>query len=179
MADWSGRQQFGNPSNVVCRKDIVESVELANIRNRPWQNTLSAQSRSCYSVYIRAYVIMVTSPFLRHWPICVLSSFQSGRSGYPRSAWRTLSRSEPIATEYRLRFSALAWVRLSGSGIRTFSNSSDFSAMPQTHFEIISSLPARFDKARESGDLLFFPSTVHKHSEFGVEVGAPPIRSTR
>lgn len=42
--------------------------------------------------------------------------------------------------------------------------------MPQTHFEIISSLPARFDKARESGDLLFFPSTVHKHSEFGVEL---------
>jgi|ERR1700722_13107255 len=35
---------------------------------------------------------------------------------------------------------------------------------------IISKLPSSFDKALSSGDLIFFPSTVHKHSENGVEV---------
>ncbi|KAI0074645.1 hypothetical protein K474DRAFT_1647701 [Panus rudis PR-1116 ss-1] len=38
-----------------------------------------------------------------------------------------------------------------------------------THAEIINSLPERFAKAQESGDLLFFPSSVNKHSEDGVE----------
>lgn len=41
---------------------------------------------------------------------------------------------------------------------------------PSTPAEIVAQLPAGFDRARESGDLLFFPSTVHKHEEFGVEV---------
>jgi hypothetical protein len=42
--------------------------------------------------------------------------------------------------------------------------------MPDTPTEIIAKLPERFTKAREEGDLLFFPSTIHKHEEFGVEV---------
>ena len=41
---------------------------------------------------------------------------------------------------------------------------------PSTPKEIISSLPECFDKAKESGELLFFPSTVHTHPENGVEV---------
>jgi ATP adenylyltransferase len=36
--------------------------------------------------------------------------------------------------------------------------------------EIISKLSSAFDKAKLSGDLLFFPSTVHKHVELGIEV---------
>ena len=42
--------------------------------------------------------------------------------------------------------------------------------MTLTHSEIVSSLPERFVKAREAGDLLFFPSTVHIHEEHGVQV---------
>ncbi|KAI0779321.1 HIT-like protein [Fomes fomentarius] len=38
-----------------------------------------------------------------------------------------------------------------------------------THKEIIAKLPESFDKAKEAGDLLFFPSTVHTHEENGVE----------
>lgn len=43
--------------------------------------------------------------------------------------------------------------------------------MTSTVKEIISKLPEAFDKALEQGDLLFFPSTVHKHTESNVEVG--------
>ncbi|KAI9061770.1 hypothetical protein FKP32DRAFT_1594300 [Trametes sanguinea] len=38
-----------------------------------------------------------------------------------------------------------------------------------THDEIIAKLPEAFDKARASGDLLFFPSTVHVHREHDVD----------
>lgn len=36
--------------------------------------------------------------------------------------------------------------------------------------EIITKLGSQFEKARESGDLLFFPSTVHKHTDAGIDV---------
>jgi len=36
--------------------------------------------------------------------------------------------------------------------------------------EIIAKLDSQFEKARQSGDLLFFPSTVHKHTDVGVDV---------
>lgn len=35
---------------------------------------------------------------------------------------------------------------------------------------IISQITDSFDKANESGDLLFFPSTIHHHEESGVQV---------
>ncbi|KAF7793886.1 hypothetical protein EIP86_005008 [Pleurotus ostreatoroseus] len=41
--------------------------------------------------------------------------------------------------------------------------------MTLTPAEILERLPARFEQARESGDLLFFPSTTHKHEAHGVE----------
>ncbi|THH29206.1 hypothetical protein EUX98_g4982 [Antrodiella citrinella] len=41
--------------------------------------------------------------------------------------------------------------------------------VPSTAQGIVSSLPERFIKAKESNDLFFFPSTVHKHLENGVE----------
>lgn len=41
---------------------------------------------------------------------------------------------------------------------------------PSTPAEIIAQLPVGFERAREAGDVLFFPSTIHKHKEFGVEV---------
>ena len=43
-------------------------------------------------------------------------------------------------------------------------------AVPTTQTDIIAQLPARFDQAKEAGDLFFFPSTVHKHLSHGVEV---------
>jgi ATP adenylyltransferase len=39
--------------------------------------------------------------------------------------------------------------------------------------EILARLPSSFEKARESGDLFFYPSTIRKHKEFGVEVQLP------
>ena len=36
--------------------------------------------------------------------------------------------------------------------------------------EIIAKLGPQFERARESGDLLFFPSTVHKHTDAGIDV---------
>ena len=51
------------------------------------------------------------------------------------------------------------------------SHSTDYTLkMPDTPEQIIAKLPERFDKARDEGDLLFFPSTIQKHHEFGVEV---------
>ncbi|KAJ3558018.1 hypothetical protein NM688_g1156 [Phlebia brevispora] len=41
--------------------------------------------------------------------------------------------------------------------------------MPNTHEEIIQQLPVKFEKAREAGDLFFFPSTTHKHAAHGIE----------
>ncbi|KAI0762132.1 HIT-like protein [Trametes elegans] len=38
-----------------------------------------------------------------------------------------------------------------------------------THEEILAKVPDAFEKAREAGDLLFFPSTVHTHKEHDVE----------
>ncbi|CDO72749.1 hypothetical protein BN946_scf184994.g1 [Trametes cinnabarina] len=38
-----------------------------------------------------------------------------------------------------------------------------------THDEIIAKLPEAFEKARVSGDLLFFPSTIHVHREHDVD----------
>lgn len=38
------------------------------------------------------------------------------------------------------------------------------------HEVIINRLSEQFTKARDAGDLLFFPSTVHSHEEAGVEV---------
>ena len=40
--------------------------------------------------------------------------------------------------------------------------------------EIVTSLPKRFVKARDAGDLLFFPSTVHTHEEHGCQVSEFP-----
>ena len=45
--------------------------------------------------------------------------------------------------------------------------------MSSAHAEIVAKLPEAFERARASGDLLFFPSTVHTHSEAGVDVSAP------
>ena len=36
--------------------------------------------------------------------------------------------------------------------------------------EIVGKLDSQFDKALESGDLSFFPSTVHEHTDTGVDV---------
>ena len=36
--------------------------------------------------------------------------------------------------------------------------------------EVLAKLDSQFERARESGDLLFFPSTVHKHTDVGVDV---------
>jgi len=41
--------------------------------------------------------------------------------------------------------------------------------MSLTPTKIIAKIPESFDKAQEAGDLLFFPSTIHKHSEFDVD----------
>ncbi|KIP10933.1 hypothetical protein PHLGIDRAFT_28233 [Phlebiopsis gigantea 11061_1 CR5-6] len=41
--------------------------------------------------------------------------------------------------------------------------------MPNTPEEIIAKLSDGFNKARDEGDLLFFPSTIHNHKEYGVE----------
>lgn len=36
--------------------------------------------------------------------------------------------------------------------------------------EVVAKLDSQFEKARESGDLFFFPSTVHKHTDAGIDV---------
>lgn len=44
---------------------------------------------------------------------------------------------------------------------------------------IISALRPAFEKGKESGDLLFFPSQVHTHQDLGIDVGhlapSPPL----
>ena len=40
--------------------------------------------------------------------------------------------------------------------------------------EMVGKLDSQFEKAHESGDLLFFPSTVHKHTDVGVDVSFSP-----
>jgi ATP adenylyltransferase len=36
--------------------------------------------------------------------------------------------------------------------------------------DIIAKIPSRYRKAKESGDLLFFPSTVDRHRETNIDV---------
>lgn len=38
------------------------------------------------------------------------------------------------------------------------------------HTDIVSKIPSSFERARSSGDLLFFESTIQKHLESGVNV---------
>lgn len=45
------------------------------------------------------------------------------------------------------------------------------------HAELVRQIPTSYEKAVTSGDLLFFPSTVHKHVDVDVEVSCsvPPF----
>ena len=43
-------------------------------------------------------------------------------------------------------------------------------AVAHTPASIISGLDACFERAHSNGDVLFFPSTVHRHEEGGVDV---------
>lgn len=45
--------------------------------------------------------------------------------------------------------------------------------------DIISALPGRFEAAKSSGDLFFFPSEVNKHEEIGVEVCCHSLLSSQ
>ena len=71
-----------------------------------------------------------------------------------------LSVSASIPTNYRRNYVS----------IPVSSKISLADAMPSTQAEIIAQLPARFEKAKEEGDLFFFPSTTHKHEAYGTEV---------
>lgn len=42
--------------------------------------------------------------------------------------------------------------------------------MSLTPVEVIARIPESFDKAQAAGDLLFFPSTIYKHTECDVDV---------
>ncbi len=42
--------------------------------------------------------------------------------------------------------------------------------MSSPHAELVRQIPTSYEKAVTSGDLLFFPSTVHKHVDVDVEV---------
>jgi hypothetical protein len=44
--------------------------------------------------------------------------------------------------------------------------------------EIISSVPQKFDKALESGDVFFFPSIISKQDDSGLEVRWAPAAHT-
>lgn len=69
------------------------------------------------------------------------------------------------ACSHSLRaFQGRLWTR----GSRIYSTPAKLATMLPA--EIISKLAKNFDKARASGDLLFYPSTVYKHEEHGVEV---------
>jgi hypothetical protein len=39
---------------------------------------------------------------------------------------------------------------------------------------IISAIRPAFDKGKESGDLLFFPSQIHTHKDLAIDVGSTP-----
>lgn len=41
--------------------------------------------------------------------------------------------------------------------------------LPNTPAQIIASIPEKFEQAKESGDLFFFPSEIHKYEETGIE----------
>lgn len=45
--------------------------------------------------------------------------------------------------------------------------------LAEQHKAIVSQVDERFVQARESGDLLFFPSEVHHHEEAGIQVRTP------
>lgn len=85
---------------------------------------------------------------------------------------------------YGSRSSSSSRSRLFGSLGRCYSTDSEIGSGTRTRrrtqvamskAEIITSLPERFVKARDAGDLLFFPSTVHTHEEHGVQVSEFPI----
>ena len=48
--------------------------------------------------------------------------------------------------------------------------------------EIVTKLGPQFENARESGDLFFFPSTTHRHTDAGIDVRSllfPPFRNSK
>ncbi|KAI0732070.1 ATP adenylyltransferase-domain-containing protein [Fomitopsis betulina] len=57
--------------------------------------------------------------------------------------------------------------RNSGPPLRAYSQRS--TVMSLTPVEVIARIPESFDKAQAAGDLLFFPSTIYKHTECDVD----------
>ncbi|KAH9859105.1 ATP adenylyltransferase-domain-containing protein [Lenzites betulinus] len=83
----------------------------------------------------------------------------------PGASRRTTSSCSPISA---LGASSSAAISISSTSTSSHKPKAARSTM-YAQDAIIAKLPEAFDKARASGDLLFFPSTVHKHSEHGVE----------
>lgn len=50
--------------------------------------------------------------------------------------------------------------------------------MESKHQQLFSRVQSAFDEALNSGDLLFFPSTVHQHLDSGVQVNDPITTSS-
>lgn len=46
--------------------------------------------------------------------------------------------------------------------------------MASSPAEIITRIPTQFAKAKQDGDLFFYPSTVHSHTEIGIDVRSRP-----
>lgn len=88
----------------------------------------------------------------------------AGHSQQPSNSWTStiLRRSLAASRTYvrRNQFSTLTTL----FALRRRSQSTNMAS------SIISEVGDRFDQARTSGDLFFFPSTIHHHQEAGVEV---------
>ena len=96
----------------------------------------------------------------------------TGYTRYPLVSSASLSERNP-----RLRTIVKA-AHLRSAHLSTSTSTATGRSGMSTHKEIVAKLVENFGKARESGDLLFFPSTVHTHAENGVEVRLPAFAPT-
>ena len=123
------------------------SSSLQNIQNRVFCRP-SITHTTPFKPLARRFV---TSTPTRRWPPRTRTPNSPTTLGYSATTLKTTTRTQTNRIH-------------STRSLRTIAN------MTLTPAEILERLPARFEQARESGDLLFFPSTTHKHEAHGVEV---------
>ena len=146
----AGREIDRLPTHSECRHALLRVFSIQRGRSRMWSGSATWMFSS-----FRTGLLVVKRPYSeasRHrclqdlrWTTCPVTRIGlGGRCGV------VISRHGP------------------GQQLRAYSQRP--TAMSLTPTEIIEKIPESFDKAQAAGDLLFFPSTVHKHSECDVDV---------
>ncbi len=149
-------------------------MTMVCLRPFPTRRSASHVTLSCRASITRVYTNFSSYNYTTHTSLAIPRLRTPCHAACTPRALKTSSASHsspflsspPPCKQIEIRSYATA----PNSGYNHQGSLNEMTSVPNTPAEIIKQLPANFEKAKEAGDVLFFPSTIHKHSEFGVEV---------